>query len=149
MERRAARRRPRAGIRFGLGRIGYENGLYMGPVLLYHVEEGGGFNFTGVAARPRDQLVASLGYVLLSKEPKVLWGEAAEREGALNMLIPLEPFERDAWWDELPQTSMAMDVEPWGYLAPHGGCSAASQGGSTSSSWSWTTGGTGPLQRSW
>jgi hypothetical protein len=51
VERCAARRRPWAGIPFGLGRISYENGLYMGPVLLYRAEEGGRFNFTGVAAR--------------------------------------------------------------------------------------------------
>jgi hypothetical protein len=96
VERRAARRRPGAGIPFGLGRISYENGLYMGPVLLYRAEEGGGFNFTGVAARPGDQPVAPPGYVLLNEEPRVLWGEAAEREAALNRLMPLGPFKPDA-----------------------------------------------------
>jgi hypothetical protein len=55
VERRAARRRPGAGIPFGLGRISYESGLYMGPMLLYRAEEGDVFNFTGVAARPEDQ----------------------------------------------------------------------------------------------
>jgi hypothetical protein len=54
VERRVARRRPGAGIPFEPGRISYESGLYMGPVLLYHAEEGGGFNFTGVAVRPGD-----------------------------------------------------------------------------------------------
>jgi hypothetical protein len=49
----------------------------MGPVLLYRAEEGGEFNFTGVAARPGDQLVAPPGHVLLPEEPRVLWGEAA------------------------------------------------------------------------
>jgi hypothetical protein len=116
VERRAARRRPGAGIPFGPGRIGYESGLYMGPVLLYRAEEGGGFNFTGVAARPEDQPVALLGYILLPEEPRVLWGEAAEREAALNRLMPLGPFEPDAPWDELPQAFMAMDVEHWGLL---------------------------------
>jgi hypothetical protein len=72
VERRAARKRPGAGIPFGLGRISYENGLYMGPVLLYSAEEGGGFNFTGFAARPGDQSVAPPGYVLLNEEPRVL-----------------------------------------------------------------------------
>jgi hypothetical protein len=117
MERRAARRRPGAGIPSGLGRISYESGLYMGPVLLYRAEEGGGFNFIGVAARPGDQPVAPLGYVLLPKEPRVLWGEAAEREAALNMLMPMGPFEPDAPWDELPQAFMAMDVEHWRLLS--------------------------------
>jgi hypothetical protein len=84
MERRAARRRPGAGIPFGLGRISYKNGLYIGPVLLYRAEEGGGFNFTGVAARPGDQPMAPPGYVRLNEEPRVLWSEAAEREAALN-----------------------------------------------------------------
>jgi hypothetical protein len=116
VERRATRRRPGAGIPFGLGRISYENGLYMGPVLLYRAEEGGGFNFTGVAARPGDQPVAPPGYVLLNEEPRVLWGEAAEREAALNKLMPLGPFEPDAPWNELPQAFMAMDVEHWGLL---------------------------------
>jgi hypothetical protein len=55
VERRAARRRPGAGIPFGPGRISHENGLYMGPVLRYRAEEAGGFNFTGVAVRPEDQ----------------------------------------------------------------------------------------------
>jgi hypothetical protein len=72
VERRAARRRPGAGIPFGLGRISYESGLYMGPVLLYRAEEGGGFKFTGVAARPGDQPVAPPGYVLCPEEPRVL-----------------------------------------------------------------------------
>jgi hypothetical protein len=117
VERRAARRRPGAGIPFGLGRISYESGLYMGPVLLYRAEEGGGFNFTGVAARPGDQPMAPPGYVLLPKEPRVLWGEAAEREAALNRLMPLGPFESDASWNELPQAFMAMDVKHWGLLS--------------------------------
>jgi hypothetical protein len=116
VERRAARRRPGTGIPFGLGRISYENGLYMGPVLLYRAEEGGGFNFTGVTARPGDQPVAPPGYVLLNEEPMVLWGEAAEREAALNRLMPLGPFELDAPLDEMPQAFMAMDVEHWGLL---------------------------------
>jgi hypothetical protein len=116
VERRAPKRRHGAGIPFRLGRISYENGLYMGPVLLYRAEEGGGFNFTGVAARPGDQPVAPPGYVLLNEEPRVLWGEAAEREAALNRLMPLGPFEPDAPWDELPQAFMAMDVEHWGLL---------------------------------
>jgi hypothetical protein len=116
VERRAAGRRSGAGIPFGLGRINYENGLYMGPMLLYRAEEGGGFNFTGVAARPGDQPVAPPGYVLLPEESRVLWGEAAEREAALNRLMPLGPFEPDAPWDELPQTFMAMDAEHWGLL---------------------------------
>jgi hypothetical protein len=116
VERRAAKRRPGAGIPFRLGRISYENGLYMEPVLLYRAEEGGGFNFTGLAARPGDQPVAAPGYVLLPEEPRVLWGEAAEREAALNRLMPLGPFEPDAPWDELPQAFMAMDVEHWGLL---------------------------------
>jgi site-specific DNA-cytosine methylase len=116
VERRAARRRPGAGIPFGLGRISYENGLYMGPVLLYRAEEGGRFNFTGIAARSGDQPVAPLGYVPLNEEPRVLWGEAAEREAALNRLMPLGPFEPDATWDELLQAFMAMDVEHWGLL---------------------------------
>jgi hypothetical protein len=88
----------------------------MGPVLLYRAEEGGGFNFTGVAARPGDQLVAPPGYVLLPEEPRVLWGEAAEREAALNRLMPLGPFKPDALWDELPQAFMGMDVEHRGLL---------------------------------
>jgi hypothetical protein len=116
VERRAARRRPGAGIPFGLGRISYENGLYMGPVLLYRAEEGGGINFTGIAARPVDQPVALPGYTLLNEEPRVPWGEAAEREAALNRLMPLGPFEPDAPWDPSPQAFMAMDVEHWGLL---------------------------------
>jgi hypothetical protein len=116
VERRAARRRPRAGIPFELGRISYKNGLYMGPVLLYRAEEGGRFNFTGVAARPGDQPVTPPGYVLLNEEPRVLWGEAAERKAALNRLMPLGPFEPDAPRDELPQAFMAMDVKHWGLL---------------------------------
>jgi hypothetical protein len=116
VERRAARRKPGAGIPFGFGRISYENGLYMGPVLLYRAEEGGGFNFTGVAARPGDRPVAPPGYVLLNEEPRVLWGEAAECEAALNRLMILGPFEPDAPWDEMPQAFMAMDVEHWGLL---------------------------------
>jgi hypothetical protein len=80
----------------------------------------------------------------------MLWGKAAEREAALNRLMPLGPFEPDAPWNELPQAFMAMEVEylgaPW---HPHGGCSAASHEGSTSTSWSWTTSGTGPLQWNW
>jgi hypothetical protein len=111
VERRAARKKPGAGIPFGLGRINYKSGLYMGPVLLYRAEEGGGFNFTGVAARMGDQPVAPLGYVLLFEEPRVLWGEAAKRELALNRLMPLSPFEPDAPWDELPHAFMAMDIE--------------------------------------
>jgi hypothetical protein len=111
VERRAARRRPGAGIPFGLGRISQEHGLYMGPVLLYRAEEAGGFNFTGVAARPGDQPVAPPGYVLLPEEPMVLWGEAAEREVALNRLTPLGPFVPDVSWDELPQACMAMDAK--------------------------------------
>jgi hypothetical protein len=95
VERRAARRRLGAGIPFGLGRISYENGLYMGPELLYRAEEGGRFNFTGVAARPGDQPVAPPGYVFLNEEPRVLWGKATEREAALNRLMPLGPFEPD------------------------------------------------------
>jgi hypothetical protein len=70
VERRATRRRPGAEILFGPGRISYESGLYMRPVLLYRAEEGGGFNFTGVAARPGDQPVAPPGYVLRPEEPK-------------------------------------------------------------------------------
>jgi hypothetical protein len=96
VERCAARRRPGTGIPFGLGRIRYESGLYMGPVLLYRAEEGGGFNFTGVATWPGDQPVAPPGYVLLSEEPRVLWDEAAEREAALNRLMPLGSFQPDA-----------------------------------------------------
>jgi hypothetical protein len=42
VERRAARRRPGAGIPFGPGRISYESGLYMGPMLLYRAEEAAG-----------------------------------------------------------------------------------------------------------
>jgi hypothetical protein len=125
VERRAARKRPGAGIPFGPGCISYESGLYMGPVLLYRAEEGGGFNFTGVAARPGDQPVAPPGYVLLPEEPRVLWGEAAEREAVLNKLMPLDPFEPDAPWDELPQAFMAMDAEHWGFLATPVRCSAA------------------------
>ena len=60
--------------------------------------------------------MAPPGYVLLNEEPRVLWGEAAEREAALNRLMPLGPFEPDAPWDELPQAFMAMDVEHWGLL---------------------------------
>jgi hypothetical protein len=116
VERCAARRRPGAGIPFGPGRISQEHGLYMGPVLLYRAEEAGGFNFTGVAARPGDQPVAPPGYVLLPEEPRVLWGEAAEREVALNRLMPLGPFVPDVSWDELPQALMAMDAEHWGLL---------------------------------
>jgi hypothetical protein len=70
VERRAARRRPVAGIPSGLGHISYIKGLYMGPVLLCRAEEGGGFNFTGVAAPPGDQPVAPPGYVLLNEEPR-------------------------------------------------------------------------------
>jgi site-specific DNA-cytosine methylase len=116
VERRSARRRSGASIPFGLGRISYENGLYIGPVLLYRAEEGGGFNFTGVAARPGDQPVAPPGYAILNEELRVLWGEAAEREAALNRLVPLGSFELDAPWDELPQAFMAMDVEHWELL---------------------------------
>jgi hypothetical protein len=116
VERHAARRRPGAGIPFGPGRISYESGLYMGPVLLYRAEEGGGFNFTNVAARPGDQPVAPPGYVLLTEEPRVLWGEAAECEATLNRVMPLGPFEPDAPWDELSQAFMAMDAEHWGLL---------------------------------
>jgi hypothetical protein len=136
VERRAARRRPGAGIPFGPGRISHENGLYMGPVLLYRAEEAGGFNFTGVAVWPGDQPVAPPGCVLLPEEPMVLWGEAAEREVALNRLMPLGPFAPDMSWDELPQACMAMDAEHWGSLATPGGCSAASRGGSVTTSWS-------------
>jgi hypothetical protein len=117
VECRAARRRPGAGIPFGPGRISYESGLYMGPMLLYRTEEGGGFNFTGAAARPGDQPVAPPGYVLLPEEPRVLWGKAAERKVALNRLMPLGPFELHAPWDELPQAFMAMDVEHWELLS--------------------------------
>jgi hypothetical protein len=116
VDRRAARRMLGAGIPFGPGRISHENGLYMGPVLLYRAEEAGGFNFTGVAMRPGDQPVAPPGYVLLPKEPRVLWGEAAEREVALNRLMPLGPFGPNVSWDELPQACMAMDAEHWGLL---------------------------------
>jgi hypothetical protein len=117
VERRAARRRPGAGIHLGLERISYGNGLYMGPMLLYRAEEGGGFIFTGVAARPEDQPVALPGYVLLNEEPRLLLGEGAECEAALNRLMPLGPFEPDAPWDELPpEAFMAMDVEHWGLL---------------------------------
>jgi hypothetical protein len=111
VERRAARRRPGAGIPFGPGRISHENGLYMGPVLRYRAEEAGGFNFTDVAVRPGNQPVAPPGYVLLPEEPMVLWEEAAEREVALNRLMPLGPFTPDVSWDELPQACMAMDAE--------------------------------------
>jgi hypothetical protein len=111
VERRAARRRPGAGIPFGPRRISHENGLYIGPVLLYRAEEAGGFNFTGVTVRPGDQPVAPPGYVLLPEEPMVLWGEAAEREVALNRLMPLGPFVPDVSWDELPQACTAMDAE--------------------------------------
>jgi hypothetical protein len=114
MERRAARRRPWAGIPFRFGRISYKSKLYMGLVLLYHAEEGGGFNFTGMAAQPGT--VARPGYVLLPEESRVLWGKGAEREAALNRLMPLGPFETDAPWDELPQAFMAMDAEHWGLL---------------------------------
>jgi hypothetical protein len=93
---RAARRKPGAGIPFGLGRISYKSGLYMGPVLLYRVEKGGGLNFIGVAARLGNQPVAPPGYVFLPKEPRVLWGEAAEREVALKRLMLLGSFEPDA-----------------------------------------------------
>jgi hypothetical protein len=116
VEHRATRRRPGAGILFGPGRISYESGLYMGPVLLYRAEEGGGFNFTSVAARPGDQSTARPGYVLLPEKPRVLWGKAAEREAALNRLMPLGPSEPDAPWDELPKAFMAMDAEHWGLL---------------------------------
>jgi hypothetical protein len=58
----------------GLGASATRAELYMGPVLLYRAEEGGGFDFTGMAARPGDQPVAPPGYVLLSEEPRVLWG---------------------------------------------------------------------------
>jgi hypothetical protein len=71
----------------------------MGPVLLYRAEEAGGFNFTGVAVRPGDQPVAPPSYVLLPEEPRVLWGEAAEREVALNRLMPLGPFGPNVSWD--------------------------------------------------
>jgi hypothetical protein len=118
VERRAVRRRPGAGIPFGRGRISHENGLYMGPVLLYRAEEAGGFNFTGVAVRPGDQPVARPGYVLLPEEPMVLWGEAAEREVALNRLMLLGPFALDVSWDELPQACMAMDAEQLPVGAP-------------------------------
>jgi hypothetical protein len=47
VDRCAARRRPGAGIPFGPGRISHENGLYMGPVLMYRAEEAGGFNSRG------------------------------------------------------------------------------------------------------
>jgi hypothetical protein len=60
--------------------------------------------------------VAPPGYVLLPEEPRVLWGEAAEREAALNRLMPLGPFESDAPWDELPQAFIAMDVDHRGLL---------------------------------
>jgi site-specific DNA-cytosine methylase len=116
VERHAARIRPGAGLPFGPGRLCEENGLYKGPVLLYRAEQACGFNFTGVAARPGDQPVAPEGYVLLPKQPMVLWGEAAEREVALNRLRPLSPFVPDVLWDELPQAFMAMDTDHWGLL---------------------------------
>jgi hypothetical protein len=116
VERHAARRRPGAGLPFGPGHLCEENGLYKGPVLLYRPEQAGGFNFTGVAARPGDQPVASEGYVLLPEEPMVLWGEAAEREVALNRLLPLGPFVPNVSWDDLPQAFMAMDSDHWGLL---------------------------------
>jgi hypothetical protein len=46
----------------------------------------------------------------------VLWGEAAEREVALNRLMPLGPFAPNVSWDRLPQAFMAMDAEHWGLL---------------------------------
>jgi hypothetical protein len=46
----------------------------------------------------------------------VLWGEAAEREVALNRLLPLGPFVPDVSWDDLPQAFMAMDSDHWGLL---------------------------------
>jgi hypothetical protein len=60
--------------------------------------------------------VAPSGYVLLPEEPKVLWEKAAEREVALNRLMPLGPFGPNVSWDELPQACMAMDAEHWGLL---------------------------------
>jgi hypothetical protein len=111
VERHAARRRPGARLPFGPGRLCEENGLYKGPVLLYRAEQACGFNFTGITARPGDQPIAPEGYVLLPEEPMVLWGEAAEREVALNRLLPLGPFVPDVSWDELLQAFMAMDSD--------------------------------------
>jgi hypothetical protein len=61
--------------------------------------------------RPGDQPVAPPGYVLLPEEPMVLWGKAAEREVALNRLMPLGSLGPSVSWDELPQACMAMDAE--------------------------------------
>jgi hypothetical protein len=41
----------------------------------------------------------------------VLWGEAAEREAALNRLMPLGPCVPDVSWDELPHPFLAMDLD--------------------------------------
>jgi hypothetical protein len=54
----------------------------------------------------------------------VLWGEAPEREAALNRLTPLGPFVPNVSWDELPQAFMAIDgvganQGHWGLLGTH------------------------------
>jgi hypothetical protein len=90
--------------------------LNRGPVLLYRAETANTFGFTGVGVQPGDQPIAPEGYVLLPEEPRVLWGEAAEREAALHRLTPLGPFVLDVSWDELPQAFMATEEEHWGWL---------------------------------
>jgi hypothetical protein len=125
VERRAARRRAGAALPFGRERVCEKDGLYKGPVLLYPAEAACGFSFTGVAVRLGDQPVAPEGYYLLPEEPRVLWGEAAEREAALNRLQPLGPFVPDVSWNELPQAFMAsidgvtVDTGHWGLLGTH------------------------------